>query len=70
MVDRDRIMARVREQAEKTWDTESIAAWVRKVSTEGIPARGIDPKQAVQRKQEVLDRMQRRAEDCTFLGRI
>jgi hypothetical protein len=70
MVDREKIMDRVREQAEKKWDTASIGLWVSKLAKDGIPAKGIEPQEAVRRKQEVLDNVQRRAEDCTFLGRI
>ncbi len=70
MVDRGKIMAEVREQAEKRWDSESIRAWLRRLSTDGIPAKGIDPQEAVQKKQKVLDLVQLRAEECTFLGRI
>ncbi len=70
MVDRERLMARVREQAEKRFDTESIGVWLSKLTKDGIPSRGISPAEAIKRKQEVLDLVQRRAEDCTFLGRI
>ncbi len=70
LVDREKIMARVNEQAEKKRDTESIRAWVGRLSRDGIPARGIDSAEAVRRKPEVLDLVQRKAEDCTYLGRI
>ncbi len=70
MVDREKIMAKVREQAEKRWDSDSIRAWLRRLSTDGMPAKGIDPREAIQKKPEVLDMVQLRAEECTFLGRI
>jgi hypothetical protein len=70
MVDREEIMDRVREQAEKKWDTESIGAWLSRLSKEGIPSSGISLQEAVRRKQEVLDGIQRRAEDCTYVSGI
>ncbi len=70
MVDRERLMSRVREQAEKKWDTASITAWVSRLARDGIPAKGIGAAEAVRRKPAVLDLVQQRAEDCTYLGRI
>ncbi len=70
MVDRERLQAKVREQAEKTWDVASITAWLNKVAEEGVPSKGISHHEAVGRKLEVLDLVQRQAEDCTFVGRI
>ncbi len=47
MVDRERLQAEVREQAEKTWDVGSIIAWLNKVAKEGIPSKGISHQEAV-----------------------
>ncbi len=70
MFDRENLMARVREQAEKQWDVVPIKAWLDRVAKDGIPAKVVSAGEAVGRKQEVLDRVQHRAEDCTFLGRV
>jgi hypothetical protein len=70
MVDGERLLARALEQAEKKWDTDSIRAWLDAVARDGIAAWGISPQEAIQRKREVLDRVQQRAEECTFLGHV
>ena len=70
MVDRERLLARAHERFEKKWDTGAIKSWFDIVTRDGIPNRGIRPDDAIQRRGEVLDRVQRRAEDCTFLGHI
>jgi hypothetical protein len=70
MVDRERLLAAARERFEKKWDVGAIKSWFDTVTRDGIPDRGIPPGEAIQRRNEVLDRVQRRAEDCTFLGHI
>jgi hypothetical protein len=70
MVDRERLLASAGEKFEKKWDAGAIKSWFDVVTRDGIPHRGISPGDAIQRRQEVLDRVQRRAEECTFLGHI
>ena len=64
------LRARIEEQAEKVWDTASIEEWFKRLSAEGIPRKEFDRKDIASRKQELLDQVQRRAEDCTFLSHI
>ena len=70
MVEYGTIKKRVEEQAGKVWDTDSIAAWLKRMTTDGIPRKVVDPKDVAGRKRQILDGVQSRAEACTFLGRV
>ena len=70
MVDYEKLNEKIRMQAEKVWDTASIEAWLRKITTDGIPKRVLDTRDIVNRKDEILNGVQHRAEDCTFLSYI
>ena len=58
---------RVDELAERVWDVPAIEARVRKLTAEGIPRRKLDPKEMAERKKEILDRLQLRAEEYNFI---
>ncbi len=58
---------RVDELAERAWDVPAIEARVRKLSAEGIPRKKLDPKEMAERKSEILDRLQLRAEEYNFI---
>ena len=58
---------RVDELAERAWDVPAIEARVKKLSAEGIPRKKLDPKEMAERKSEILDRLQLRAEEYNFI---
>ncbi len=70
MADHDRIAARVQGLAERAWDTASIAKWLGGLTSEGIPKKVLDPSDIVARKERVLESVERRAQDCTFLSHV
>jgi hypothetical protein len=67
MSDRDLVQARVRELARRDWDLGSIEARYRTLLAEGIPRRRLDRQVALSRQAELLDRVQRRAEEYEYL---
>jgi hypothetical protein len=70
LVDYDELKKKIQRQADKVWDTASIEAWLRRITANGIPNKTLEAKDIVNRKQEILDGVRSRAEDCTFLSRI
>jgi C_GCAxxG_C_C family probable redox protein len=66
MVDYTALKKRVAELAEKEWDVPAIEARVRKMSAEGIPKKKLDPKEILANKEQILDRVQQRAEEYNF----
>jgi C_GCAxxG_C_C family probable redox protein len=62
------LQARVRELAERDWDLASIAARFDELCRQGIPRKPL-PKLDPTRRQELLDRVQRRAEEYCYLMR-
>jgi C_GCAxxG_C_C family probable redox protein len=57
----------VQELAERDWDVPALEARVRKLAAEGIPKKTLDPKEMVANKEQILDRVQRRAEEYNFM---
>ncbi len=70
MVDKEMLIKRAQELAEKAWDRPSIEGWFKKLGRDGIPRKTLDPKDILARKQGILDGIQQRGEDCTFLGHV
>jgi len=68
MADYEALRARVQELAEREWETKAIEGWFKTVMTEDIPKKTILTDEIVAKKQEVLDRVQRKAEECEFLS--
>jgi len=68
MADYKALKARVQELAEKAWDVSAIEARVKKLATEGIPKKTISPDEIVANKPQILERVQRRAEEYEFLS--
>jgi len=58
---------KVDELAERDWDVPAIEARVRKLAREGIPKKKLDPKELLANKQQILDRVQLRAEEYNFI---
>ncbi|HEY51505.1 MAG TPA: hypothetical protein G4O20_06845 [Dehalococcoidia bacterium] len=68
MADYEALKKRIQELAEKSWDSEPIRAWFNKLSEEDIPRKTLLREEIIARKQEVLDRVQRKGEECEFLS--
>ncbi|MBC7228376.1 MAG: C_GCAxxG_C_C family protein [Thermoflexales bacterium] len=69
MVDYEALKARVQELAEREWDMEAIVARYRRMAEEGIPRKTLNPDEVLANKEQILDRVQRRAEEYNFLAR-
>ena len=67
MADYEALKKKVQELAEKTWDVEPIKAWFNKLSEEGISKKTLLRKEVIASKEEVLERVQRKGEECEFL---
>jgi len=67
MADYEALQARVQELAERVWDVPALESKIRKLSAEGIPRKKLDPKEMLANKQQILDRVQRRAEEYNFI---
>jgi C_GCAxxG_C_C family probable redox protein len=69
MADYEALKARVQELAERVWDVPAIEARYKKLAAEGIPRKALNRDEILANKQQILDRVQRRAEEYNFLGR-
>lgn len=69
MVDYESLKARVQELAEREWDMEAIVARYRRLAEEGIPRKTLSPDEIRANREQILDRVQRRAEEYNFLAR-
>jgi len=67
MADYEALKARVQELAERDWDAPALEARVKKLAAEGIPKKKLDPKEMLANKEQILDRVQRRAEEYNFI---
>jgi C_GCAxxG_C_C family probable redox protein len=67
MADNAALKKKADELGERVWDVAGLEARIRKFSAEGIPRKQLDPKDMLGRKQEILDRVQRRAEEYNFI---
>jgi C_GCAxxG_C_C family probable redox protein len=67
MVDKERLERWVQELADRDWNIPAIEARIKKLSAEGIPRKKLDPKQMLADRQQIIDRVQRRAEDNNFI---
>jgi C_GCAxxG_C_C family probable redox protein len=67
MADYEALKLRVQELAERVWDVPAIEARVRKLSAEGIPKKKLIPKELLANKQQIINRVQRRAEEYNFI---
>jgi C_GCAxxG_C_C family probable redox protein len=69
MADYRALQARVQELAERDWDIPAIEARVQKLAAEGIPTKTLDRDEILANKQQILDRVQRRAEEYNLIAR-
>jgi C_GCAxxG_C_C family probable redox protein len=68
MADYEALKARVQELAERDWDRPAIEARYQKLAAEGIPRKTLDREEILAHKAQILDRVQRRAEEYNFLA--
>jgi C_GCAxxG_C_C family probable redox protein len=67
MADYEALKAKVDELAERVWDVPAIETRAKKMVTEGIPKKKLDPKEMQANKEQILDRVQLRAEEYNFI---
>ena len=67
MADYEALKARVEELGERVWDEQAIEARIRKLSAEGIPKKALNRDEILANKAQILDRVQRRAEEYNFI---
>jgi C_GCAxxG_C_C family probable redox protein len=68
MTDYEALKMKVQELAERDWDRPAIEARYQKLAAEGIPRKTLDREEMLAKKEEILDRVQRRAEEYNFLA--
>ena len=68
MVEHAVLNEKMRELVDRDWDTEAINAWFGKLNAEGIPRKTLLKKEIIAGKEEILDLVQRKAEECEFLS--
>ena len=69
MPDYAALKKKVDELAEREWDVAAIEARIRKLAKGGIPKKKLDPKELLANKQQILNRVQLRAEENNFILR-
>jgi C_GCAxxG_C_C family probable redox protein len=69
MADYEALKKKVDELAERVWDVPAIEARFKRLAAEGIPKKTLNRDEIAANKQQILDRVQRRAEEYNFLGR-
>ncbi len=69
MVDRAALAARVQELADRDWDVPAIQARWKKLATAGIPRKQLNRQELLANKSQILDRVQRRAEEYNMFAR-
>ena len=69
MTDYEALKAKVQELAGRDWDEPAIEARGRKLLEDGIPKIDLDPQYLLTNKQQILERIQLRAEEYNLLAR-
>jgi len=68
MADLEALKKKVQELAGKAWDVEPIRVWFSKLDEEGIPRKTLLREEIIANKEAILDRVQRKGEECEFLS--
>ncbi|MGD2145195.1 MAG: C-GCAxxG-C-C family protein [Anaerolineae bacterium] len=68
MADYEALKARVQELAERDWDMTAIQARYHELAAEGIPRKALDRDELLASKEQILNRVQRRAEEYNLLA--
>jgi C_GCAxxG_C_C family probable redox protein len=69
MADYVDLKKKVDELAQRDWDMPAIEARYKRMATEGIPKKTLNRDEVLANKQQILDRVQQRAEEYNFLAR-
>jgi C_GCAxxG_C_C family probable redox protein len=69
MADYEALKAKVQELSRRNWDIPAIEARHKKLVAEGIPRKTINKEEILANKQEILDRIQQRAEEYNYFAR-
>ena len=67
MTDYETLKKKVDELAERKWDVAAIEARVKKLLADGIPKKKLDPKEMLANREQILARVERRAEEYNFI---
>ncbi|MCJ7619354.1 MAG: C-GCAxxG-C-C family protein [Anaerolineae bacterium] len=67
MADYAALRKKVDELAARDWDEPGLQARIRKLAAEGIPKKKLDRDEILANKEQILDRVQRRAEQYNFI---
>ena len=67
MADYEALKRRVDELADRYWDEPGLQARIRKLASEGIPRKTLNRDEILASKEQILDRVQRRAEEYNFI---
>jgi C_GCAxxG_C_C family probable redox protein len=67
MADYEALKKRVDELAARDWDEPGLQARIRKLAAEGIPRKTMNPDEVLANREEILERVQRRAEEYNFV---
>ena len=67
MTDIEALGARVAELAERDWDVPALEARIKKLAAEDIPRKTLNRDEMLADKQQILDRVQQRAEEYNFI---
>jgi len=67
MPDYAALKAKVDELEARAWDVPALEARIRKLSAEGIPKKKLNPQEMLAKKEQILDRVQLRAEEYNFI---
>ncbi len=68
MADYDALRARVQELADRDWDVPTLEDRVAKLAAEGIPKKTLNRDEILAKKEQILDRVQRRGEEYNFVA--
>jgi len=69
MTDYGSLKKRVQELAERAWDLQSIEARFQKLAAEGIPRKTLNRDEILPTKDQILDRVQQRAEEYNLIAK-
>ena len=67
MANDEAVKKKVRELAEREWDMPAIEARYKKLAKEGIPGKSLRRDEVLAHEGQILDRVERRAEEYNFL---
>lgn len=67
MPDYDALKSKVDELSAREWDIPRLQAKIRKLAAEDIPKKTLNPEEIIADREEILDRVQRSAEEYNFI---